>query len=212
MSSFHDQTAQFIAAVAQNLPEMSSDVMQGWIKDPKALQKFLLDLCPPVPDIPIPEFKVWRTIKLGTGLKTAEDFYKYFRNNRLNIDIYASDIISKPAFTVAPRETVLNLIVVRVAELGFKKGATREQIFARAKEWGLTLCPAEAGPQLRLQYRDQPNNDELFIAMDPIAGSMGYLSLFKLIRENSTFLLSGYSASPACVWSPSARFVFSRRN
>jgi len=48
------QIAKFIARVAENLPDMSSDIMQGWIDNPKGLQKFLLGLCPPadVPELP----------------------------------------------------------------------------------------------------------------------------------------------------------------
>lgn len=209
MSNFHSQTAQFIATVAQNLPEMSSDIMQGWIENPKELQKFLLDLCPTV-NGSIPEFKVFKTIKLGTGLKTAYDFRKSFEDNGFAIDDCANDILCKPAFTVATEETELDLVVISVAELGFKNAAPREEIYARGDERGLDLCPAEVGPQLRLQYKDQPNG-ELFVAMEPITGSIGYLSLFRVERSASTLLLSCYSASPACVWGTGTRFVFSRR-
>ena len=48
MSSFCNQTAKFLATVAQSMPELSGDVMQGWIENPKSLKKFLLGLCPPV--------------------------------------------------------------------------------------------------------------------------------------------------------------------
>jgi len=44
------QVAKLVARIAENLPEMSSDVMQGWIENPKALQKLLLGLCPPSAD------------------------------------------------------------------------------------------------------------------------------------------------------------------
>ena len=40
------QIAKFIARVAENLPDMKEDIVQGWIENPKALQKFLLGLCP----------------------------------------------------------------------------------------------------------------------------------------------------------------------
>lgn len=40
------QVAKLIARIAENLPEMSSDIMQGWIDNPRGLQKFLSGLCP----------------------------------------------------------------------------------------------------------------------------------------------------------------------
>ncbi len=40
------QTGKFIARIAENLPDMPSDLMQDWIDDPKRIQKFLKGLCP----------------------------------------------------------------------------------------------------------------------------------------------------------------------
>ncbi len=207
--SYHKQTAEFIATVAQNLPKMSSDIMQGWIENRMGLQKFLTGLCPPAN---VPEFKVFKTIKLGTsGLKTANDFRKDIKDNGFKVGDWANDILGKPAFTVATEETELDLVVVSVAELGFKKGATREQIYARAKELGLDLCPAEVGPQLRLQYKDQPNSEWLIIAMEPIADSDGRLKLFFVKRFDSDLWLYSYCVKPGLVWYSVDRFVFSRR-
>ncbi|MGH7249378.1 MAG: hypothetical protein ACREGC_00205 [Minisyncoccia bacterium] len=41
------QTGKLIARIAENLPEMEATTMQGWIENPKSLQKFLLGLNPP---------------------------------------------------------------------------------------------------------------------------------------------------------------------
>ena len=205
----HAQTAKLIGVVAQNLPEMSDDLMQGWIENPKGLQKVLKDaLCPPEA---IPDFKVWKTIKLGTGPKTAGDFRKAIKDNKMRISDWASDILGKPAFTVAAEETELDLVVVSVAELGFKNGATREQIYARAKELDLDLCPAEVGPQLRLQDKDQPNGEWLVIAMEPITASAGRLRLFSVERRGSGLWLGSDDGYPGSVWDAGPRFVFSRR-
>lgn len=45
------QTAKFLGCVAQAMPEMPSDIMQGWIENPKSLKKILSEaLCPPPMD------------------------------------------------------------------------------------------------------------------------------------------------------------------
>ena len=209
--SNQSQVLKFGATILQNLPDMSEDIMQGWIENPKALQKVLLGLCPPAKGF-VPEFKGFiKTIKLGTGLKTADDFRKSLKDNGFRIGDYVNDILGKTAFTVATEETELDLIVVSVAELGFKDGATHEQIFARAKEHGLDLCPTEVGPQLRLQYKDQPNGEQLVVAMEPITASDGDLLLFGVRRNDSDLWLYNYYDYPSRLWYADYRFVFSRR-
>jgi len=95
---------------------------------------------------PWPGFPVWKTIKLGTGLKTADDFREALKDGGFRIGDWANDILGKPAFKAAVEETEIDLVVVSVAELGFKKGATREDIYKRAQELGLEVCPSEVGP------------------------------------------------------------------
>jgi hypothetical protein len=154
------------------------------------------------------EFKVFKTIRLGTGLDTADDFRKSLEDNGFRIGGWANDILGKPAFTVAAEETELDLVVVSVADLGFKNRPTREKIYARAKELGLDLCPAEVGPQLRLQYKDHPNDEWLVIGMEPIAGSDGTLELFGVGHVGDGLWLESCDDNPGSVWSERSRFVF----
>ena len=44
--TYDRHTAKFLARVAENIPEMSTEVMQGWIENPHGLQKFLAGLNP----------------------------------------------------------------------------------------------------------------------------------------------------------------------
>jgi len=198
------QVAKLIARVAENLPDMSEAVMQGWIENPKGLQEFLTGLCPPAS-----EFRVWKTIKLGTnGLKTADEFRSSLKDNRFKVSDWANDILGKPAFTVATEEIEIDLVVVSVAELGFKNGATRENIYARAKERGLDICPNEVGPQLRLQYKDQPKGEWLAVAMEPLRYSDGDLRLFRVERDGRGLWLGSRYGGSDTVWPADARWVF----
>jgi len=153
------------------------------------------------------KFNVWKTINLGTG-KNADDFRKVLKDRGFNIGNWANDILGKPAFTAATEATEIDLVKVTVAELGFKEGARRDQIYERAKELGLELCPSEVGPQLRLQYQDQPNNEWLLIGMKPIADSGGDLRVFCVKRNDSELWLSGDWGPPGSVWNPGSQWVF----
>lgn len=116
--------------------------------------------------------------------------------------------MDKSQFMVAAEETEVDLVVVSVAELGFKNGVKREDIYARAKELGLGLCPAEVGPQLRLQYADQSGGEWLVIGMEPITGSGGSLRLFRVGHGDFGLWLGGSCGGPDSIWRAGRRFVF----
>lgn len=218
MTTYHPQTGKFLAALAQNVPqEISGDVMQGWIDNPKALQKALrVALCPPTeasePEKPkAPDIKVWKRIKLGTGLKTADEFRKAIADNDLRIGDWGSDILGKPEFTAATEPAEVDLVVMSVKDLGFKRITRYDAICARAKELGLELCPAEVGPQLRLQYLDQPKNEWLIIAMEAIRASNGYLFVFHVEHDDDGRWLDASYGYPDNLWYPDDQFVFVSR-
>jgi hypothetical protein len=129
---------------------------------------------------PTNNWPVWMTVKLGTpGLKTADDFRKALIKAGWDIDPSANYILGQPAFTVSNEEKELELVEVSAAELGFKNGATRADIYRRALELGLDLCPAEVGPQAVLQFGSQLENGTFFlIGMEPITFSDGYQRVF----------------------------------
>jgi hypothetical protein len=105
----------------------------------------------------------------------------------------------------------LDLVVVSVAELGFPDGATLKDIYAKAKTFDLELCPCEVGPQLRLQYMDQPNGEWLLVAMEPITDSDGDPRVFDVGRGGRGRWLRARYGYPGIVWSGSSRWVFVRR-
>lgn len=206
--TFDKQTAKFLGVVGENMPEMSGTEMQGWIENPKGLQNVLRDaLCPPEAR---PEFEVWKTIKLGTGIQTADDFRRVLKDGGFRIGNWADDILGKPAFTAAIEEIELDLVKVSVVELGFKDGAKRGDIYNRAQELGLEPCPPEVGPQLRLQYKDQPMDEWLLIGMEPIADSGGALNVFGVGRDSDGLWLRGYFGFPDYFWYGYVHWVFVR--
>ena len=158
----------------------------------------------------VERFKTWKTIKLGT-LKTADEFRKALKDNGFNISDWANNILGRPAFTAATEEIEVDLVKVTVGELGFKKGARRDQIYDRAKELGLELCSPEVGTQLRLQYQDQPNGEWILVAMEPIVDSGGDPRLFNVVRSDSELWLSSPWGNPDDFWSAGHQWVFVRR-
>src|SRR3989338_6052644 len=112
-------------------------------------------------------WKAMKTIKLGTGMKNADDFLMSLEESGAHVSDFATKIMQSPNFTVVEHEAEIDIVFITVAKLGItEKKVPREQVYAKAKELGLELCPNEVGPQLRLQYNDQPEHERLLIAME----------------------------------------------
>src|SRR5262245_53102976 len=111
---------------------------------------------------------IWKRITIGT-YNGVNHIRIAFDDARMRIGNSADEILGRPAFPFSKTEAQLDLVVLTAADLGFQEGYTSlAEIYRRAIELGLNLCPAEVGPQLRLQYVDQPLGEFLHIAMDPL--------------------------------------------
>lgn len=211
-NTFNSQTAKFLGVVGENMPEMSGSLMQGWIECPKALQHALRGaLCPLEATAPTnkPNFQTWRTITLGR-CQSVQDLSLALKSKGFEFGRPAAALLEKVTF--ASMETQLPLVNVSVRELGLEDGAILIQIYARAWECGLSLVPAEAGPQLRLQYPDQHDGAWLCLGMQPLPDAQGFQSVFYLERIMGYLWLNTEYAHSSHFSSPDRRWVFAKRS
>lgn len=157
-----------------------------------------------------PEERVkFRGIELGTGIKDGHAFQKAIESQGMQVSEYAAKVLGSPDFKIVAGERSVDVVEVSVASLGFNTSARYDKICARAQELGLEPCPAEVGPQLRLQYRDQPSGGYLIIAMDTITLPDGDPHVFVVFRGGGLWLGADVSG-PGDGWLPDCRFVFLR--
>ncbi|MDP3991851.1 MAG: hypothetical protein Q8P66_03080 [Candidatus Colwellbacteria bacterium] len=154
-----------------------------------------------------PTFPEWKTVTLGT-FKNVRPLKKALEKSGFQVSDWTSDILGKPAFNLATEKTEVNLVRLSVAELGFPGSVTLRKIYARAQKQGLNLCPAEVGPQLRLQYADQSHREWFTVAMEPIASSGGSLCVFEVGHDGDVGWLDAGGGSPDGFWSGEDQFVF----
>jgi hypothetical protein len=156
------------------------------------------------------ELPIWKTITLGVhrnvnAVRDALDAAK------IAVGDSADEILGRPAFTFANERRELNLVVLSVTALGFgANGGTLSDIHARALRLGFELCPEEVGPQLRLQYLNQPVGEFLHVAMKPQMTYRGDSVDFTLANGGAGLSLLGGSARPNLVISSRTAFVFVR--
>jgi hypothetical protein len=137
--------------------------------------------------------------------------------NKIYISDDAKFLYNNSAFEVLKKPEEINLIRLTVKDLGFTKSATNGQIYQRAAELGLELCPPEVGLYLQLNFskafkREQPINDCPRVAMKQIFDS-DRRQIFNLHRnDNGRRSLHCFWVEPATEWDHWNEFVFCFRH
>jgi hypothetical protein len=157
-----------------------------------------------------PEGRI-RQDTVDIGGTTKEELLHQLKEKGIKKSGYATDMLTSPDFTTAEKLEVADLVRMTVESLGFPKGATTKEIYERAEELGLELCPAEVGPQYRLKNANQPMNEWFSIGMKQIADRDGYPDVFNLGRGGDGLWLLEDWAEPDNRWGPGNEFVFRLR-
>jgi hypothetical protein len=205
--TFDRQTAKFLSVVGENMPEIPSSLMQEWIEHPDDLQQALWKaLCPIGAE---PELPSWRMLRLGAcNWPSGQSLCRTLQNEGFRINDWAADILNR--VSLALNKTEVELVKISAGELGFKTGAQTHQVYDRAKKLGLDPVAAEAGPQLRRQYRDQPMDEWLVVGSEPIAGPSG-LAVFCVGHGTQGLWLRAHFGHAGELWKAEKQWVFARR-
>jgi hypothetical protein len=167
------------------------------------------------PDCPI----ITRTVEVG-GLTKAQLIQK-LQQYSISMNEYGERLLADNKFTTSDSKYSLQTVELTVGNLGFPEGATTTQIFKRASELGLELCPHELGPYLRLVYLDQSEgylgnplqrhqapSGSITIASEILTEDDDFPKGFYLRRINGVLWLRGYRADHLHVWNPYDHFIF----
>ncbi len=157
--------------------------------------------------ISLPEVGIRRS-SLEIGGKTKEELKKELRENGIKTSPEVEYMIDSPDFITLENKENIKLVRLKIKDLGFTESANTDQIYDKARELGLELCPPEVGLYQRLKDKDQPFNEWYRIAMKQIAGRGGYLGVFNLGRRGGGLWLNDDWADPRDKLDPETEFVF----
>jgi hypothetical protein len=152
---------------------------------------------------------VWRRVAIGTfgeelALRNALDQAGCAQGD------LAEQILSRSTFHVSTQRAELELVVLSARNLGIQTPTARlADIYVRARAFGFRLAPAEVGPQLRLQYFDQPVGEFLHIGMEPLTTWRGQPVIFVVANGAEGLMLIGQDVGAGEIQS-SVRFLFVR--
>lgn len=128
------------------------------------------------------KWEIWRTIRL-IAYKSVYEIVQVLRFEGFGISPQAYNAIAMTVINLT--EIEIDLVLATVLDLGFRSRAMRRNVYERAIEYGLALCPPVLSYNLRQQYKDQPQDNYLNIAMTPVVVSCNTQVAFGLCRDES---------------------------
>jgi len=152
-----------------------------------------------------------------------QELLQRLRAREVQLNRAADMLFEDPRFVPLRQTQVVEIVTLSVEELGFGEGATYGQLIARALESGLTECPLELGPHLRMQFLDQPEGSAglpathgrvppgaITVASSPLDEKDETPKGFYLRRIDGVLWLRGYWSWPGHVWNPEDLLVLAR--
>jgi hypothetical protein len=174
-----------------------------------------LEALPVYPNCPA----ITRIVRVG-GMSKPE-LLAEFHARGIELNEAARRLFAHDSFTTSDVASLAHTVEVSVVDLGCIRGATRAQIQERAAELGLSLCPLELGPHLRLQFLDQPEGyidrpplqhrappGAITVASMQLSDDDGIPKGLYLRRINGVLWLRGYWSGQDHIWRPEDRLVF----
>ena len=145
-----------------------------------------------------------RLVAIG-GL-TKGELLDRLRANSIALNRSAEMIFECDAFVTAQTEYCVSTVELQVQALGFPQGATLADILAKAATIGLSNCPLELGPHLRLQYVNQPEGSIGQAARPHQAPTRRYHNRLRTVdrgrRLSEGFLSQAYRRRAVAAWLP----------
>ncbi|MFG6475939.1 hypothetical protein ACFXP7_06075 [Microbacterium sp. P06] len=158
-------------------------------------------------------------LSLSVGGLARPELLRRLAGQEVLLNPHAETLLDHAIFEEQP---VRQVVVAErtVGDLGLVGGATLGEVFDRARTQGLILCPADAGPYLRMAWKDQaPSADRvmssgraptasLTVAAEPLSEDDDYPKGFYLRVVEGRPWLRGYRCDDEHIWSPDDRFAF----
>ncbi|MBH5372986.1 hypothetical protein HZZ16_33785 [Bradyrhizobium sp. CNPSo 4016] len=152
----------------------------------------------------------WKTIAIGTFANSLT-LRNELANRGCSVGGQAAEILARPTFTVSSQKTNVELVHLSPAQLGFTfDTVTLANVYARAQQLGFRLAAAEVGPQLRIQYFDQPVGEFLIIGMEPIKTWSGVPIILNVANGGAGLILIGQDGRAEADIPVTSRFIFVR--
>ncbi len=146
---------------------------------------------------------------LEIGGKNAQELKELMAARELDGNVTAMTLLESYDFATLKTPKTLKLACFAVTDLGFRDETDVNEIFDRAQELGLELCPAEVCIYYLLQRQDQLKHPYIHVGMKPKDQSRNTKNIYSLAQPLFNQLSLTYTALwPGKKMSSDARFLF----
>ena len=161
--------------------------------------------------------------QIRIGGATKAELLRSLANARVEINQAGQQLFADDRFQTLELPSIVESVQTTAEGLGLQNGGTLTEIAKAAAAAGLSLCPLELGPRLRLALRDQAEGSEGFaltrhkappgsitVASAPLSEDDETPKGFYLRRTEGTLWLRGYRSWSGHLWEPADVFIFAR--
>ncbi|MCI0155411.1 hypothetical protein KNO15_01710 [Leifsonia shinshuensis] len=156
---------------------------------------------------------------MQVGGLTRAELRTALRAGGVLLNTHAETLLDHPVFDLRDPEEV-RIVERGVADLGLVDGATLPEVYAGAHARGLSLCPPDAGPYLRLAWTSQADAPDtvlsagrspagaLKVASAQLSTDVEYPKGFYVRVVVGRLWLRGYRCDDEYLYEPGDRFAF----
>lgn len=159
-----------------------------------------------------------KIINLEYGGLSKEALFIKLSSFDIQLNEYANQLFLNDLFIYSNEKKQISVVITKIKDLSFKKGATIPQIQEVLKNYSLSECPLEVAPYLRLLLKEQEEVKEKTINQNP-KGSLTIFSKplinddnfpkgFYLRKIDGKLCLRGYRCSLDYLWDPEDELIF----
>ncbi len=157
---------------------------------------------------------------IKAGGYTKPELIQKMKENKILLNVLAEKLIASDYFEVSKECYQAKIVELAVKDFDFVNGATTSQLFSKAANLKLQLCPLELAPYIRLAYfnqgegydahqlKNQAPNGSITIASEILSEDLDVPKGFYLRRIQGNLWLRGYIADEEHVWNPNDHFIF----
>ena len=161
----------------------------------------------------------FRRVRIGGA--TPTELARRLAVAKVRFNAAADQLFADDRFKTLHRPTVVECVEVSVQDLGLLEGGTFAKVIKAAGTLGLTVCPLELAPYLRLALMSQKEGasghaptqhraprGSITVVSAPLSDDEDTPKGFYLRRIEGELWLRGYKSGPGHVWAPEDVLVF----